>query len=256
MEAYQAFLLGGGKSPPPTPSSPHLRTPHQTPGNQTPRTGGGSSTKKKRTKPFKQGLRGRAEDWKDADAQLEQVVGSIANLRDRIWWEQGQLVAMEEDGRPKAWKDMGYRKSGTTDLLKEDVRLALAHDLLQHERMLAACRKLIASLAQAQEAMGRRLDEWMTTALEDYDRPPEEVREEEDAQELYVFLAEELYRKQRMVQELLDSCHDGMLVPDATENLREPGNPRSVARRCSDRWVSKDQEMIAVWNRVLGKTNS
>ena len=48
------------------------------------------------------------------------------------------------------------------------IRVRQDHDLLRHEQMLTALRRLLASLAQIVDEIGRRLDEWMLQNLIDH----------------------------------------------------------------------------------------
>jgi hypothetical protein len=242
LKAYQEFMLqgkraGGGGNAPSTPT--------------TPMSGGDPmSSGKKRNKSEMavfRAFQGRLQEWKDLDNQLDAVLDSIVNLRDRIWWETKHL---QELSSAKPWQKSCFRSTSrfATALKRDDVQVALTHDLLQHEKMLTSSRTLIASLAQAQDAMGRRLDEWMMMDLED---PLSEQGQAtlEQAQGVYVFLAEELYRKQLLVKRVLDSCHDGLVDEDALEEVI--GNPRAVTRQTCAAWASKDSEMISMMARML-----
>jgi hypothetical protein len=245
QQTYQDFMLAGKgviinsatTSPSPTHSNNVEASSYYT------------KRKKKNTKqlgPIFKAFQGRLEEWMDLDGQMDAVLGSIANLRDRIWWESQKLQQLPSStAKSKPWEGCGFRTPQLL-LLEEDLELALTNDLLQHERMLSAARTLMSSLAQVQEAMGRRLDEWMLMKLEDgYAGVVEGVRLllEHQVQETYLFLAGELYRKQLLVQKTIDSCHDGLIDKEAIQNLREDeGNPRSVARHCCQNWSPRDKK--------------
>jgi hypothetical protein len=239
LKAYHEFMLQGKRAGPSTPTHASPMSP-----------GGVMSSGKKRNKnemAVYRAFQGRLQEWKDLDNQLDAVLDSIVNLRDRIWWETKHL---QELSSAKPWQGSGFRSTSrfTTTLRRDDVQLALTHDLLQHEKMLTSSRTLITSLAQAQDAMGRRMDEWMMMDLEE---PLSDQGQAtlEQAQGVYVFLAKELHRKQELVKRVLDSCHDGLVDEDAREGTS--GNPRAVARQTCAAWASKDPEMISMTARVL-----
>lgn len=241
LTAYQEFMLrgkyGGGEAT--APSTPIGRTPQND----------SSSSGKKRGKNEMvvfRAFQGRLQEWKDLDSQLDAVLGSIANLRDRIWWETKHLDHLAIS---KPWESLCFRSTSrfASYLHSDDVELALSHDLLQHERMLSTSRTLMASMAQTQDGMGRRLDEWMMMQL-DYPLSELGYSSLEQAQSLYVFLAAELYRKQELVKKVLDSCHDGLVEQDAVDDF---GNPRTISRQCCVSWDSTDSEMIQIMRQML-----
>ena len=213
-----------------------------------------SSNKKQRGKnemAVFRAFQGRLQEWKEIDGQLEAVLGSIANLRDRIWWETQHLQVFASR---KPWQEDTCSSAShrfVSALNDEDVQMALTHDLLQHEKMLATSRTLVASLAQEQDAMGRRLDEWMMIHLAEPGAFMDQGRELlEQSQSVYVYLAEDLYRKQMLVKKVLDSCHDGLVDKEAARNGGD-GNPRSVARQCSAKWASKDLALLKMTTQLL-----
>jgi len=210
--AFQEYMLRGkGKtlankpsSSPATPSTP-----------RTPRTG-----------PVAKTFQSRLQDWKSTDASLQAIVDSMAHLRDRLAWaSKPSRVRRGAFARPRSY------------LTDDDVQLALSHDVLQHERLLAGLRSSMASLAQLQEALGRRLEEWMGL---------EESSAVEMAEQVYGFLAREVYRKQVLVQRLLSSCHDGLLMEQ-----EETVSPRIIARKCSDEWPSSRQKEWPIVDELL-----
>jgi hypothetical protein len=232
-QAYMEYMLGGKVPATPSPlKSSTFKEKKQ------------SSTKKKQGSVFR-AFQGRLDEWKDLDGQLEQVVGSITNLRDRIVWEF--CLEKQKDEEEKEWAGFGFRSSSCC-LSKEDVELALTHDLLQHERMLSGARGLVSSLARVQDALGRRLDEWMVMELEDPEGGGERLGE---CQQVYSLLAQELYRKQELVQQLLDSCHDGMLAGNEEQVFRKGGSPQTIARRCVEQWSYREKQQSLLVDSVL-----
>jgi hypothetical protein len=125
--------------------------------------------------------------------------------------------------------------------------MALTHDLLQHEKMMANGRKLIASLAQAQDGMGRRLDEWMMMNLE-YPLSQQGRERLDQAQEIYGLLAEKLHSRQELLKSVLDSSHDGLVKKDSGDG---DVNPRAVARKASSEWKWNDGVMTKQVDEML-----
>lgn len=236
--AYMEYMVGKSKGG--VPKSPGVKS-SSADNNR-------SGTKKKAHRPILRALQGRLEEWKDTNSKLEGVLRSIGNLRDRIYWESNALAMKQEEDQP-VWRGSGFR-SGFSDekscnsLLKKDIYLALDHDLLQHERMLSAVRSLVASQAQTVDEIGRRLDEWMLQNLMDQndyvleDRMVAmQVREQntfELTQEVYSFLASDLYWKQNMATRVFESCHDGVLGRtddnDRSHSLLK-SDPRDVIKK-------------------------
>jgi len=274
QEAYQEFMLGKSKSGVPT--SPK----EQNRGNI---DNDWSSRKKSGYRPILRALQGRLEEWKDTNYKLEGVLRSIANLRDRVYWESGCLKAssvaiggrticvqqqQERKQQGSTWRDSGFRSIslnhiGGHTLLNEDIDLALNHDLLQHEKMLSALRSLVASLAQSVDEVGRRLDEWMFQNLMDQNDEIDEkmfgiiVKEQntlEIVQEVYSLLASDLYLKQKMATRILDSCHDGLLgIGDENNQSRcyRKVNPRDVIRKTAKELSSTEQKTLI--RNLVGK---
>jgi hypothetical protein len=202
------------------------------------------------------------KDWLDVDDHCGEVLASIVNLRERVRMTSKHLWEFKEYG-PQfsscASQGAGYRtyppKTVLMYLTEEDLDLALSHGLIQHEKMLAGIRKLISSLNQAQEALGRRLDELMTLELEVMPLLLTSMidKEEEDnyydlqcfigqvvhwCQQVYTSLAQELYRKQQLSQSVLDSAmKDAMLHERDSDNLDDDSTPLKVAEKCQSEWA-------------------
>lgn len=253
LTAYQEFLLGGklGESVT-TPSTPRS-TPQRSDGTNS-NTGSGKKKHGKNEMMVFKAFQMRLQEWNDMDNQLELVLGSISNLRDRIWWETKHLEELRQARPWKAWSLRSFQSTSssssryTTCLNLDDVHLALTNDLLQHERMLSTGRTLMASMAQVQDGMGRKLDEWMMMSLEGGVLSDQGYDSLEKAQGLYVYLAQELHRKQILVKQVLDSCHDGLVDMEARDIL---GNPSAVSRQCCAQWRSKEIEMSGLMKAML-----
>lgn len=284
--AFQQFMLQGKGSAPMSPlvatslssSSKKKKRQSQT-STGTPRGGSNnicSPTAKKSLQPILRAFQGRLDDWNYADTQLQTVLHSIWNLRSRLAWEskqlQQELEQTQQQQQQSSWQGCGFhnsRASCSSFLLPKDVHMALDHDVLQHERMLSALRKLMASLAQALEALGRRLDEWTMLLMAMVEEEDEGTRLEaqealllllEDAQQLYHLLAQELYCKQTAAQKVLDSSiHDEILFSDPNAAADDGGGktttttaPREIAKRAWKEWSSvSDDGDIKQQKRVL-----
>ena len=281
LSEYKEFMLGNSKESKGSSNSnapenarsaytPPSITKYGTGDNRDHSSDGNSNRKgKKSYRPILKAFQGRLEAFKDTNKQLESVLGSILNLRDRIHWESSRLQSLSvattdsKDERNK-WRDCGFRSSLPDALLEEDIRLALNHDLLQHERMLSSLRSLLALLAQTVDDIGRRLDEWMLLNLTELTSPQRQqryyaspdhdscvvgerklmmwVNEQnllEEAQQVYSLLALNLYRKQKLATGVLNSCHDGLLVTGDTDFSKDSfwkTNPRDVVKKASIEW--------------------
>lgn len=212
-------------------------------------------------------------DWLQVDDNLGQVFYSVANLRQRVWLTSRLLAKIQppqsqaQTQNPRCsnrWKGRGFVDASAAVLPNEDLRLALTHDLLQHERMLAGVRKLLAAMSQAQDALGRRLDELLSHHMDAYelvrvmqeeedDAPPETLAalegtaaKVEECQLLYVQTAQDLYRKQTLAARVLDSAvNDALFFRAADQDNDDLGgddddigatSPRQVAQQCVDAW--------------------
>jgi hypothetical protein len=193
------------------------------------------------------------KNWLDTDDQLLACVGSIANLRERLYISSRALViqdhAYNEDPCSE-WKNHGYRRhilTRSSCLGRNDLELTLTDELEQHERMMSLARRLMASLNQDQEALGRRLDELLVMHYEHESMGDMLTREEqgvlveyatrvEVCQQLFVATARELYRKQMLLHDILDSVHDGLMYREAGLEVTTEDSPRKIARHCASVW--------------------
>lgn len=180
-------------------------------------------------------------DWLDTDDTAYEVMQSIANLRERIWHISKQLASMKLSAKQAEWKRNGYRNiDDDNELLNiDDLELALHHDVLQHERMLTSLRKILSAMAQEQEALGRRLDEFYKLDEANTQTIQVSFLSLEDCQVLFTATASELYRKQIMTEKVLNSVDDRLLYredadDDGSSVIDE--SPRRLAQRCSEHW--------------------
>lgn len=258
-------------------------------------------------------------DWLEVDETLGNVMSSVAHLRHRIALEQRQVVLQleqtsnqqynnhnQDDDKEEEeddWKTWGFHEHGRdagVALTLADVHMALSRDLLQHESVCSTARKLLASLAQTQDALGRRLDEMMqfemnhggggvvvvggeiheadgsatTTTSSSSSKCAAVVA---SCQQIYSSLALELFRKQRLVHQVLETVHDGMLftnvsrkddgtvgdgknavqfnfVEESKTFTTKEEDPMRVAERCVQHWPLTRQSYWSqpVWEEVKG----
>eukprot|EP00523_Entomoneis_sp_CCMP467_P009552 CAMPEP_0168737872 /NCGR_PEP_ID=MMETSP0724-20121128/10629_1 /TAXON_ID=265536 /ORGANISM="Amphiprora sp., Strain CCMP467" /LENGTH=286 /DNA_ID=CAMNT_0008785173 /DNA_START=277 /DNA_END=1134 /DNA_ORIENTATION=+ len=254
-KAYMQFMLSGKASAPSTPSSSKK---NHTPSKPIPSTPLSSNKKKQRfvipkiaqtvVKSIDAFHRVLVDEWLSHDDNMRLVMESIADLRERIRSVSQRQQLMRETSLC-TWEECGMRGGRSSGfLLEQDLELALSHSLLAHERMLTALRQGMSQMAQAQEALGRRLDDTMahfhafqaqerTLTGEHQVRAPDELpshRESIGAQveeclQLFRSTALELFRKQTMVRGVLESSTDSLLYLE--------GSKQSVAAsKASNEW--------------------
>ena len=237
QDDYIKFMLGAAAT---------TSTPVKSPSSQSQAASTSSSSKKKSPKKNHHGGISRAfaaryGDWKHNNDQLVKVLQSIVNLRSRLAFEtklsKSSRIISLENNRRNEWEGFGFR-SKKFHLQLQDIEMAKDHDLLQHEKMLSAARSLTASMAQDLDAMGRRLDEWMMVAMsiseEDASMPVNELNNFrlQGCQQLYAHLAQELYRKQTLLDTLFSSCNAGLLSGEAIKGTTS----QEVALKCLQSW--------------------
>jgi hypothetical protein len=195
-----------------------------------------------------------SKHWLVTDDQLGQCVSAIANLRERIWISSRALQRLQDDdvsGGLPGWKRSGFRQHGSNVgsslllLTREDLELTLTDELLQQERMLVMARRWMAQMAQEQEAMGRRLDDLLVFQSElaglEHAQSLDFAASIDECQQIFVATSQELYRKQKLLQELINSMRDGIL-DSGKRHVEEGASPRRVARKCVDLWPRTSPE--------------
>jgi hypothetical protein len=180
------------------------------------------------------------QQYLDSDRFAEDVVRSIVNLQDRLLHEMILVERIKSNQAlppsPTPWKSYGYRhdqQDSDEGLTLDDINMTLDRDLLQHEAMLGQLRRTVSTMAQAQDAMGRRLSEWYNNEGDDDDDDDDGL---ETAQSLYVTCAQELYRKQTMVQSICDKAAMDLSIALSTGSV----HIRSTTAR----------ECLTIWNRL------
>ena len=276
QQAFQEFMLSGGggptgkkkkkgkkhttsASPAVSLSSPrNVKTPSQN-NLEHQRSVAERKTKKRYWQILNAFQKTLQEDWIEVDDHLGDVIASIVNLRDRIRMSSKHLWRYNQHKHTVSFSSsscsFGYRNHSPSSeqaalgyLTFEDLEMALTHDMMKHEKMLAGSRRLLSSLNQAQEALGRRLDELLKFDLEASQLMLDESGSAEYEEDLPRFaaqivdwcgkvfaeLAQELYRKQRLVQTVLDSTTDHILYQEGDEDgglplLEEDGGDHEEA---------------------------
>jgi flagellar motor switch/type III secretory pathway protein FliN len=149
------------------------------------------------------------------------------------------------------------------DLTIDDIQLALSHDLLQHENMMVGARKLLASMADAQEALGRRLEELILHHMDTVEFIQSLVHFDpqsssivvvmgmvDSLQDIYTSLAAELYRKQSSLQTLLDVTNDDLLITGEERVTRQDQDPRALAEKCAMSWSRRSTSSCVVESSI------
>lgn len=252
--AFAAFMLGGSAA---------ATAPLPSPGAAADRDRRTARTFARLRRAFALSLR----DWLDLDGQALEVVRSVANLRERLWLSSRALAAAEDRQSDSAaavagadWRRHGYRggtapsRGAGAHLTVADLRLTLSDELRQHERMLALARRTVAALGPEQDSLGRRLEDLLLWAEQAHSNDTDSgaagnllqsavefAVQIETYRQVFVAASQELYRKQLLLQEVLDSVHDGLLYGATCDSLEnrdvEPSDsPKQVARRCADVW--------------------
>jgi hypothetical protein len=296
--SFAAFMLHGKQNVNSSSQVPSSSPPPQSP--QSPQSHASTTAFAKvirKYKPITNAFHGTlVRDWLEVDDNLGQVMHSISNLRERCWLTS-RLVVKQEQSRNRSsrsmlrnnrsdrnvisdptvisdpniiskpsWKGHGFRVDPQkTALAGDDLELALSHDLLQHERMMAGARKLIHSLGEAQEALGRRLDELLLHHMETYRYLDESITPEvflafegiaikvDQCQQLYSLSSKELYRKQSLAALVFDSVQDDLLFREKVVFRYNSGggggdgddaarSPRALAQRVADQWPRTHRE--------------
>ena len=225
--------------------------------------------------------------WLQTDDQLLQVVHSIADLRARCWYTSRGLrkwdeIENEETKQGKIgntietrWKSFGYHDRHPTRwmLPRDNLDLALSDELIQHEKMIALLRRLLADLDQLQQMLSRRLDEVVTFYLEEQtlldDNGSLQCAETvEECQQLFTATASELFRKQWLAQKVFNSTLDSLLCLDeanmTSANTTRPHasqtaddeqeTPRGIAKTCANDWHrSCAQSRLKLFEKLLEK---
>ena len=160
-------------------------------------------------------------EWMELDDQAYQVVKAISSIRSRLPMETKIIHCLENRTRKKTWSDYGVTNifEKHSSLITNDVQLALSHDLVQHEKMMEALRRLMANLSDCHDALMRILDDIMKHSLDceecfgtmelpiSFQKASSLSNLTADAMSM---MSLELYRKQNIVQTIFDSSEDDL----------------------------------------------
>ena len=206
--------------------------------------------------------------WITIDDHLEEVVSSLENIQMRIPKEVKQLAKFKDVPDTLTTSHMS-----SCFLTKEDVNFALSYDLLQHEKMLAAMRKLLSDLTESLQMIGRKLNEaflhyqtkyqFMHVHEDEYEdiMNDHEARKSfvsmtnsliliDEMNEIFLMLSRELYRKQCLSNILFDVIDDNLLngVGFESSATRRDQKARSVfkswSRKSKDSCLAKKRFSI------------
>lgn len=200
--------------------------------------------------------------WIDIDDQSFQVIESISSIRQRLPLEMKMLQKYQDETfhTKNEWQNHAHHQQLTSNasslLSKDDIELALTHDLQQHEKMMEGLRSLFASLSEMHESMSRTLDDMMKHQL----NQEEQILSTEEyykhysslsltsyenalslvdlTTDIFHMFSSELYRKQSMVQYVLNSADDRIL---SSQKEQESNNVNS-----SDDWCHGGPKTIIV----------
>jgi hypothetical protein len=203
-------------------------------------------------------------EWIELDDQLYSIVLSISNLRDRIWHTSRLLNETSTYIASKifsSWKQFGYRSelafsSFGFRITTNDLDMAIDHSLLHHERMIRELRHRISAMNTLQEKLGRRYDELYRAASASElqsDALTSKSLSINTFQELFISTAKELYRKQTMVTQIIETAAVDSLLSRTEERatnsstlftcMEDPDrNPRQVAQKCCTQWPREHRE--------------
>lgn len=207
-------------------------------------------------------------DWIDNDQHALKVLESISHLRERILWETKEMSKITTGRQHDCtsndqlrWHGHGLRSSSSSCssairgwvasgcLSLSDIELALDHDLLQHERMMAALRGVVATMGQNLDTIGRRLDDWMVAQQKQElhsQRAMDNLKwssKLDSAQHLFVALSEDLLWKQKAVDRIVQSYHDGLLYSH-TSNSSAPLAAVSTGRKFVDHLHESPHQVV------------
>jgi len=187
--------------------------------------------------------------------------GVSMSIKDTLWSCYGNTNTLQVSNWKHHYASPDLVSSTSLLLQKQDIDLALSHDLTQHEKMMEGLRSLFSNLSEIHEALSRILDEMMKHHLhveEDYSEwYKESILSNKSFQkasslvelmnELFHMMSMELYRKQCMVYLIIESADDKLLSKDdgiekgdegisSQLNLDDELGPKKMVNRCFCQW--------------------
>jgi len=266
-------LMGGAATPPKPPSTPSIINSNSS-SIGTPSTSSLTTKQKSKEKKRYYQLIHSFNDkvihtWIHIDDQILTVLQNIVSIRSRLplEWKVLHSSHLKDDninpqdddfGRDEEWKQHGLQgKLKETPysfhLHMSDVQLALNHDMTQHEKMLAAIRTYMTNLSECHEALGRVVDtlwKFQLDCTQDIEEDGEEDDEEDggmqnmvdNVTEVYQMLSSELYRKQMLIPQILESTQDEILGIEKGKIVEGSRKGLQSARDCCKSWDRSSEE--------------
>jgi hypothetical protein len=220
--------------------------------------------------------------WFDVDDQILPLLQNIVSLRSRLpieWKLLQSSTSRDLDGGSNAfWKSCGFlgrarESSYPSSLFTEDIQLALANDLTQHEKMLASLRALISEIAECHDALGRVVDTLWKIHCSEYAVDEDEIVDNEGSRwergrgdgridmenilhavtDVFQVLSIELYRKQGLILLVIESAgSDGILgIEHENRQLKIFGSGAissldslQIAHKCCSEWARSNESFI------------
>jgi len=201
-------------------------------------------------------------DWFSLDDQLLDVIQSISELRHRMLMQAKCLHDFAHHKDRYNWLCHGNSKihmiccDNTKILTKADVELALSHDIIQHEKMMAGVRSLLSNLSEIQDTLGTSLDKIMQQQLEvttnQCKRNETLINLVNEMNNIFVMLAMEIYRKQILAQMLIESTAGNDILYSSHQSVDndEEDGARKTATFCCRRWPRNSKYSLVDHERV------
>lgn len=206
--------------------------------------------------------------WIHLDDQVVNVISSIENIQSRLPTEMKLISKLMSSKRDTASTHRSRESAGFLNL--EDIQLALSHDLLQQEKMVAALRKLVSDLSESLQMIGRQLNDALHhhheasrflfsfndllktfNQEEMYPSVMGSMRLIDDMNDIFLMLSRESYRKQCLSIILLDRINDSAL-----DKSNKHLSPKAVS---SSMWSRRSQRScmdITRFEKILEMSRS
>lgn len=246
--SFQEFMLGS-KNVTPSPNRSKSADANSSLDEIDTSTPNSRCADKRTWKIFKRFCTAVQNHWMDVDDQLEEVVYAISNIRSRLPMERNALDRLEAEPL-----------SPPEFLTPSDIKNALSHDILQHEKMLTALRKLLSSMAEAQEFLGRILDDAIASGSPHSLAPETNAAAGlvDDMIHVFGILSRELYRKQILAGSLLESVCDERLFRIRSGSLVGEDQRVNSVSSCVREWPRGSEKSfvdLECFDRIMGACN-
>jgi len=188
-------------------------------------------------------------EWMELDDQSYQVIQAICAQRSRLPMETKLMTCLENRSQKNNWSEYGMTNifEQQSYLNANDVQLSLSHDLVQHEKMMEALRRLMANMSDCHEALMRILDEIMKHDLECEEtfgsmELPSSFQKASSLSNLMAdalsMMSMELFRKQNIAQMILETSEDDLFKEK--QNDLDQSNSQEIAK----------QNLVKLWDRA------